>query len=237
MKKILFTVILICCCLGLEVPAQAQRQYRGFVEGGIGGASLVHAPNLGFMLSTTHGFQWNKNFFGIGVGITPTYCRVGELQLQFNLNPNPNINPYTHLNPEKKDHLKISLPLYANWRYDFFGSETFNYFVGLKAGVNLLLNSTCKANYKWDDTQIPIEYNLNDEAGIVFLALNLGLRKRISSSSGLSFGISIQTNRTYDWMYASGVKQENGPINSRYGLNNVYDDIDLTVLATVGFDF
>ncbi len=226
-KALVVPLVLLLSVFVMTPTAQSQIKYRGFVEGGIGGASLIETPHFGYMLSTTHGIQWEKNFFGLGVGIATGYCKFEDMFIM-----DQSSGYYIH--PDKKASTQLSLPIFLNWRYDFFSQRNWNYYAGIKAGVNLFIATSAKVNYFWHNTQFEDNRALEqgDAGTILFGALNFGVRKRLTSTSGLSFGLSIQTNKSIvapgpTYFTSNGWKFSYAP----------YCIFDLAVLATVGFDF
>ena len=182
-KRVLASLMLLALSLTCALNGKAQTTYRGFVEGGLGMDYNFEYGLISFsyMLATTHGIQLKNNFIGLGLGIIPGYCEDIES--------------------------KISIPLYANWRYDFFNlDKTLKPYVGIKAGYYLPIIEFLKSSYGFP----------------LYAALDFGLRKRISDTSGISFGIAVQTSNDawgdYYYDYAG----------NSFGLN---------FLAKVAFDF
>ena len=188
-RRVLPSLMLLAVALSCAFTGKAQITYRGFVEGGLGMNWQYEYDNVNFsyMVATTHGVQFKNNFIGLGLGIIPGYC-----ESDFD-------NYYSYETTESK----ISVPFYANWRYDFFNlDKTLKPYVGIKAGYYLPISEFFKSSYGFP----------------LYTALDFGLRKRISDTSGLSFGIAVQTsNGAYDYYAYNG-----------FGLN---------FLAKVAFDF
>lgn len=175
--------------LASALPVGAKLHYRGFVEGGIGVTTVPGydfselqsdgGMGFGYMLATTHGIQLNKNFIGIGFGITPGYV--------------------TEAKWPTRDTWRLSratMPFYANWRYDFFNTNSWTPYIGVKGGIFL----TWLAGFGKSDF-----YDGEDHhrwgpcnAWPVFAAIDLGMRKNVSSTSGVSLGLSVQTASNYD---------------------------------------
>lgn len=231
--------MLLAVSLSFAFTGKAQITYRGFVEGGLGASIISNArgsesdtygfrnSNYGggvgfsYMLATTHGIQLKNNFFGIGLGITPGYCAVGDYYYHYQ-------SSYSESAVEslsKSRMTKISIPAYFNWRYDFFGSNgTLKPYVGVKAGVFLPVTEfemRYKKTYSDGETYDPTE---NHSGSLPFFAIDLGLRKRISESSGLSFGISVQNSN-----------DSNASFDSYGGW--LEESLGISILAKIAFDF
>lgn len=111
---------------------------------------------------------------------------------------------YNYYDYDRGTDYNPTVSIYANWRYDFFRSNwPLKPFVGIKAG--------CQTS---DDALL---YD-----ALLYIAADFGLRKRLSKSSGLSFGLSLQSC-SESW----------SSINSYY---NDYE-VGLDILAKVVFDF
>ncbi len=181
--------MLLAVSFSCAFSGKAQVSYRGFVEGGIGFDYQTDDlfTNFSYSLATTHGIQHKNYFIGLGFGIIPGFAG----------------------NSDKVEISTIQLPLYANFRYDFFNLDmSLKPYIGIKAGYYLPISEFA------------------DSYGFPFYgALDFGFRKRISQSSGISFGLAIQTSSDgyyYDSAY--------------YGLSS-YSTFGLNILAKVGFDF
>lgn len=180
--------MLLAVSLSCTLNGNAQITYRGFVEGGLGMDLELEwsTVNFSYMLATTHGVQFKNNFIGVGLGIIPG--RYGDAEN------------------------KISLPLYANWRYDFFHlDKPLKPYIGIKAGY-YSITAFLKTLYGW----FPL-----------YAALDFGLRKRISDTSGVSFGLSVQNSNDSKAYFSS---------DGDYRLDFEYG-IGISVLAKVAFDF
>ncbi len=177
---------LLIISLPFAPSSNAQTTYRGFIEGGVGLDYQVEdaSTNFSWMLATTHGIQLKNNFLGLGVGLLPGYSYCWSSN-------GDNIT-------------KISVPLYANWRYDFFTSGlTLKPYIGVKAGYYL-----------------PVSEFIDSSGFPLYAALDFGFRKRISASTGVSFGIAIQTSNDAD--------------NDNY---SSYYVLGLNFMAKIAFDF
>lgn len=101
-------------------------------------------------LSTTHGIQLNRFFIGIGAGI----------QMMMDIDDG------------------LTLPVYADFRYDFFGVHSSNFFISVKAG------------YKFG-----INYQDNPESwcGISGLDItpNIGVRFRLRPNLGINLALNF----------------------------------------------
>lgn len=123
---------------------------------------------------------------------------------------------------------KVSVPAYLNWRYDFFGSDgSFKPYIGIKAGVFIPISE-----FSMDYWAIVSDYSneVHDETyvssfeSLIYAAVDFGFRKRLSESSGVSFGLSIQTsNNAKPYYYSNGAS-----FDYNLGIN---------ILAKVAFDF
>ena len=235
-----FLFLCIALIISLSLNGIAQITYRGFIEGGLGITTVAGASKseefgnanngggigLGYMLATTYGIQFKNNFFGIGVGMTPGYCANGDYRKE-----------YDYYNSEKTIEVisparisRVSFPLYFNWRYDFFNTNgSFNPFIGAKIGAFLTIPKL-EINCMETDSRIEnyISYYGEETDGFpFFVAIDLGLRKRLSESSGLSFGLSVQTSR-------------NAHMNPHYdGYWNfwLYDRYGINIIANIAYDF
>ncbi|MDE5887688.1 MAG: hypothetical protein K2H46_08900 [Muribaculaceae bacterium] len=241
-RRVLASLMLLAVSLSCAFNVNAKLNYRGFVEGGIGITVIEGAQGLlgnnttpagfsnsnydggvafGYMLATTHGIQLRNNFFGVGLGITPGYCVVGDFYFYNNYNESKSVSLSDPIMS------KISIPAYFNWRYDFFGmSSIFKPYVGVKVGLfipltefKLVYEHTPPSNYNMDPYEI-WEYS---SGSLPFIAIDFGFRKRISETSGMSFGLSIQnSNDAYAW---------------RDYDTYLVDAIGISILAKVAFDF
>lgn len=220
--------VMLTVALASTLPASAELHYRGFVEGGLG-VTTVTGENIsdnlyiqdngggaafGYMLATTHGIQLGKHFIGLGFGIAPAYCAVGRTT---------DTSSYSF---DVGRLSRLSFPLYANWRYDFFKENVWNPYIGAKCG--LFLPFGAEPEFEYYGQYYPKYWNSGDLAKYfpVYAALDFGMRKRISSNSGISFGLTIQTaaNAKFGY-YSSG---EPRYAESQHGIS---------ILAKVAFDF
>lgn len=240
--------MLLAVSLSCAFNGNAQITYRGFVEGGLGASIISGASGdlsnssgfrnsddgggLGFsyMLATTHGIQLKNNFFGIGLGITPGYCAVGDYQSN---------EIYTEVNGQQIKYgittisdsriSKVALPIYINWRYDFFNSSyTFKPYVGVKAGIFIPISEYSVDYQEYSKYSDGLLWSATDTGMLPFIAIDLGLRKRISDTSGMSFGLSIQNSNGATPYYSDGV----------YGCYTWLDwSLNISILAKLTFDF
>ncbi len=218
--------------LAATLPAGAKLHYRGFVEGGIG-VNIVSGSDqsnlestgggaaLGYVFATTHGIQLQKNFIGIGFGITPAYWAIGKTS--------PDNTEYDY---DLGRLSNLSFPVYAAWRYDFFGQSIFNQdvwnpYIGAKIGLFLPIGSTKEVKYMYNGYsgwRSESEQWLG-ELGYycpIYIALDFGLRKKISSTSGISLGLTLQSSAN-----GQGLSFWSEP-DGQFGLS---------ILAKVGIDF
>lgn len=231
--RLLTSIALLVGSLSCAFNGNAQIHYRGFVEGGFGAAIIQGASGpdnyyrhsnkgggvgFGYMLATTHGIQLKNNFFGLGIGITPGFCAAGD----FYYAPHYSTSTYETLSGSRLSN--VTVPVYLNWRYDFFGSNwSYTPYFGIKAGGFISGdNYTIKylyTSYGNSREDIAIQYS----NFIPFMGFDLGLRKRLSDTSGISFGLSVQSS-----------------INAReYGdySPSIENTLGITILAKIAFDF
>lgn len=242
--------MLLALSLSCAFTGKAQIIYRGFIEGGLGtsiiGGAFVEAfvnenskPHIsegfensnkgggigfGYMLATTHGIQKKNNFFGIGFGITPAYCAVGSYYA-YTDNRDSSVQSVSNSRISK-----VSIPTYFNWRYDFFSSNsTFKPYVGIKVGVFIPMTEF-EWEYKTTYHTFTKKKRSDYSPGLrPYAAIDLGLRKRISEYSGISFGLSIQNSSDIkvNWEYTG----------SDYCWSHGEDNFGISFLAKVAFDF
>lgn len=249
---------LIASMLMTSLPATAKVHYRGFVEGGLGVTSVSGQKDrkdngggvkFGYVVATTHGIQLKNNFFGLGVGIEPRYGAVGSYTRTTSL------GGLTVTNTVDEGCMsRIALPVYANWRYDFFNSGDWSPYVGIKIGYYMHLS-----NFDFEFPNGYIGYGLysyrydyriyswiqgphSDTAVDMFVSLDLGFRRKISRNAGVSFGLSIQTANNAE---AEIKGQDWGGYSwDGYGWGNVgglqvdmRNQLGISVLAKIAFDF
>ncbi len=231
------------------LPAGAKLHYRGFVEGGIGITTVTGEENrldnqdngsgvaLGYMLATTHGIQLKNHFLGLGLGITPGYTAIGKYYYNYKYTGSwSGWNSKAAIDENRKS--KVSMPLYVNWRYDFFSAtSSWNPYVGAKVGYFLPIS---EHHYSYTlHTQFVHSNGVVDPwetitAGVqstgwpIFFSVDFGARKRISDRSGISFGLSLQSSNN---AYLSG--------HEHYDEYNIYlsEHLGISILAKVAFDF
>lgn len=207
-RRMAAVATIVAAALASALPAGAKLHYRGFVEGGIGITTISGDKELlqqyyestgggiglGYTLATTHGIQIKNNFIGIGIGTAPAYLAMGD---------------YSSSDPLRLS--RMSFPLYINWRYDFFGTNSWNPYVGIKAGAFLPIEKIDCSGWYW----------VHNESNRVYVGIDGGMRMKLSSSAGLSFGLTVQT--------------------AANGRNSYHHDfhrkIGFSILAKVAFDF
>lgn len=229
--------------LASVLPASAKLHYRGFVEGGIGTSIIIGESNLeyslsngggvafGYMLATTHGFQFKKQFIGIGLGITPGYSAIGSYictngRPLLTGVPFPSEEYYVF---DGGQQIKLSMPVYANWRYDFFSDKkSWNPFIGAKIGYFLPVSNH---SYSYIIEYISgyggystLSWDIHSKGFPIFFSVDFGARKRISNHSGLSFGLSVQSGN-------------NACMRIDYPKNHMDNEMGINILAKVAFDF
>lgn len=227
----LAAAVLLSVILITSVPAGAKLHGRGFVEAGLGittvAGSDVEPDNaggvaLGYMLSATYGVQLKKNYVGAGIGLMPRYLAVGTGTWE-----TPWGDGICRYRVDAGRLSGISVPVFLNYRYDFFSTrKRSNPYIGVKAGIFIPGIGECSFDsyeeYS-DGEEYRGEYNRRYEylEADSYLAIEFGIRQRISSSSGFSFGITIQNvNNTKidEWAYE-------------------YFSYGCAILAKIGFDF
>lgn len=222
--------VMLTVALASTIPASAELHYRGFVEGGLGVTTVTgHNKSkyleryiqdngggaaFGYMLATTHGIQLGKHFIGLGFGIAPAYCAVGR---------STDTSSYSF---DVGRLSRLSFPLYANWRYDFFKGGEWNPYIGAKCG--LFPPFGAEPEFEYYGPNYPEYWDSGNLANFfpVYAAVDFGMRKRISSNSGISFGLTIQTPANAKFRYDDNGKPRYA--ESQHGIS---------ILAKVAFDF
>lgn len=237
-RRTLASLMLLAVSLTFAFNGSAKLNYRGFVEGGlgaaiIGGAEANHPEGFrdsnngggvgfSYMLATTHGIQLKNNFFGIGLGIAPSYYAVGDYSLY------DDYYDETHSIESLSDSRMsgVSCMAYLNWRYDFFGFDgSFKPYVGVKAGAFI---STPEFEVQ-DLIDGYSDRYFHDGDFTPYFAVDFGLRKRLSESSGVSFGLSMQTSINH---------YSNYYLYSQWSPFIFTESIfSINILAKVAFDF
>lgn len=227
--------VMVTVALAAALPASAQIHYRGFVEGGIGVTTVSGESEserfddgggvaFGYSLATTHGIQLKKHFIGLGFGIAPAYCAVGGSysgDIKFDVG---------RLS-------RLSFPVYANWRYDFFNEKEWNPYVGVKAGLFLPFGSEPGMEYSYKNGENTVSHtnswwtDLGDYFP-VYVALDFGFRKKISPTSGISLGLTLQTAAN-----ASAHEYTWGYDHNYYDVYLDNQKFGLSILAKIAFDF
>lgn len=240
--------MLLVLSLTCTPNGKSQITYRGFVEGGLGASIISGASGysegygefrnsnngggvgFSYMLATTHGIQLKNNFIGIGLGITPGYCAVGDYRSN-NIDTTWDDDEFEYGLTTLSDSRisKVSLPAYINWRHDFFSSNILlKPYIGVKAGIFIPI-SEYNLEYQADDRYtIKHQGSTSDSGMLPFIAIDFGLRKRISDSSGVSFGLCIQNSNDANGNYNVNV------YNSWADLEG---SLNISILAKVTFDF
>jgi hypothetical protein len=209
-KKILLTLTLLTATL---TPAAAQH-YRGFFDADISVA--VHTNTDfdydnpgGFSIggSTSHGLQFNKLFVGIGAGA----LYIGHSYC-------------------------TGIPLFADFRWDFFNRRLANLFVGLKAGYIFNAGDDDGISFYNEEEHWP-----NNDAwggyGSCYIRPSVGVRFRLSSLVGINLALSYYPIRykAYEGGITYGIT-ETGEHFTRD--DRKFFKIDSHRLAlTVGVDF
>ena len=106
MKKILLVLSLMMACF---VNTNAKGTYRGFFDAG-----PTIGEGLGISTSTTHGYQFNKNWF-LGAGLGYLY--------------------------NNNDDDTIGLPIFINVRYDRLSEKVWTFYAEYSVGYNVAYGS------------------------------------------------------------------------------------------------
>ena len=239
--------MLLALSLTCTPNGKSQITYRGFVEGGLGASIISGASGysegygefrnsnngggvgFSYMLATTHGIQLKNNFIGIGLGITPGYCAVGDYRSN-NIGTTWDDDEFEYGLTTLSDSRisKVSLPAYINWRYDFFiNNSPFKPYVGMKAGIFIPI-SIYNLDYQVSGRYHEGRMSISDSGMLPFIAIDFGLRKRISDSSGVSFGLCIQNSNDANGNYH---------VNEYNSWADLEGSLNISILAKVTFDF
>lgn len=233
--------MLLAVSLTFAFNGSAKLNYRGFVEGGLGAAFIAGADayypegfrdsnngggvGFSYMLATTHGIQLKNNFIGIGLGIAPSYYAVGDYDYSLYDDYYDETHSIESLSDSRMS--GVSCMAYLNWRYDFFGFDgSFKPYVGVKAGAFISIPEF-EVQYLRDGY---VSYcHVYDDDFTPYFAVDFGLRKRLSDSSGVSFGLSIQTSINHYTDYHLYSK-----LSPDFYTESIFG---IDILAKVAFDF
>lgn len=173
-KKLLLAITVVI----LGIGSASAVTYRGFVDLDVG-YNTSEYNGAGLQLSTTHGVQWHGLFGGIGIGGNITLLGEGP------------------------DVFMVSVPIYANVRYDFFSSKRTNFFASVKLGYTVGMG-------KWNDFENRTDEISCKSKGGLFFQPTLGLRLKSSSHTGVSIGLTM-FNQNADFRQYSGNYFEGDP--------------------------
>lgn len=145
MKK--YLLLLILAIIGLQ-PVSAQ-SYRGFAD--IEGGYTFNLEGALIGVTTTHGLQLAQKFFiGAGTGILTDAGSGGS-----------------------QSDISIVIPLYADFRFDFFNGKKVSPFVDLKVGYTADITSA----------------DFGVSSGL-YLKPTIGFRIRLTERTGINIGLA-----------------------------------------------
>lgn len=140
----------------IGVLSCSAQSYRGFLNAELGIVDISE-PGFGANLTMTHGVQLGSKFFlgaGSGISYSSAYFSSG-----------------------------LAVPVYADFRFDFWGDNSWSPFVDLRAGYMI---------------------NVSEYWGCGFMVSpTIGMRKRINDRRGLNIGLTYMVSEAecYDYYY------------------------------------